>query len=181
LKDLDSYSTKKYVISAIIGGLLLSTRNVFVVPLMFVFFPLLYKIGFKRLFIWGTILGVTYLSTIIPLFYWGVDSFMEINPFIIQSSFLLPFNITLTMLGLAIIPCLFIRKNFNNAIFGGGLYIFAIIAVYAIYILQTYGYEYFISTGCDISYFIFCFPFLLINIPLFNDKRSNHISRNACL
>ena len=181
LKDLDSYSTKKYVISAIIGGLLLSTRNVFVVPLMFVFFPLLYKIGFKRLFIWGVILGVTYLSTIIPLLYWGVDSFMEINPFIIQSSFLLPFNITLTMLGLAIIPCLFMRKNFDNAIFGGGLYIFAIIAVYAIYILQTYGYEYFISTGCDISYFIFCFPFLLINIPLFNDKRSNHISRNACL
>lgn len=172
---------KKIIISAIIGGILLSTRNVFVIPILFILLPLLSNIGFKRLCIWGITLCITYISTIIPMLYWGVDNFLSMNPFIIQSSFLLPFNITLTMLILSIIPCIYTRNNFDNSIFGGGLYIFTIILIYSIYIITTYGYEYFITTGCDISYFIFSFPFLLTYIPSLNDKRANNICRNASI
>ncbi|MGM0636532.1 MAG: hypothetical protein ACQESK_10745 [Bacteroidota bacterium] len=158
------YNTFKILITSIIIGCLLSTRNVFAIAYIVYFMHLWLsnKISFKELF-FITILSIFFfLCTFIPFVISHFDDFFEMNPFIVQSTFLIPFGYTLMFLVLAFISS-FLAKTFYDTIFYIGINLFISILIYCIYLIAQNGFsQAYIDSIIDISYFIFCIPFLLI-------------------
>ena len=92
------------------------------------------------------------------------------NPFIIQSTFLIPFEYTLLSIVLAFISSFFV-KSFGDAILCIGVNLFISILIYCIYLIIERGfYEAYLDSVIDISYFIFCIPFLLITLMMKTKK-----------
>ena len=82
----DITKLKYFYISSIIGGLLLSTRLIFAIPLIiFCIFMLKNRlISFKSIIIWTIILLITFALTFIPFLIYNFNEFLKINPFIVQ-------------------------------------------------------------------------------------------------
>jgi len=165
LKDLKKKSTTFFYLSAVIGGLLISTRNVFVIVLILwgIYILLREKIEFSRLFKWGVCFILAFAATFIPFICMDPQAFLEMNPFIIQSSVLMPFGFVLFFIVLAFILSFRCRK-FSDVIFYSGLILFLTITGHVVYALYESGIDAYLNAGADISYYIFCFPFLLKTI-----------------
>lgn len=161
LYNLDKKSTYSFYLSAIVGGLLFSTRNVFAIPLLIMgIYMLRCGMSFGRLLKWSGCFIVAFILTFIPFVVLDWTEFFVMNPFIIQSSFLLPLKFVLCFLGASvIIP--FLCKQFKDVIFYSGVFLFVLITGYIIYCISVDGLQGYFYTGADISYYIFCFPFLL--------------------
>lgn len=161
LYNLDKKSTFLFYLSAVIGGLLFSTRNIFAIPLLiYGIYMLRNGMNFIKLLKWGVCFIVVFILTFMPFVILDWEQFFVMNPFIIQSSFLLPFRFVLIFLGASIIIS-FMCKNFKDVIFYSGIFLFILITGYVIYSLNRNGIESFFVAGADISYYIFCFPFFL--------------------
>ena len=149
----------------IIIGLLLSTRNVFVIPYI-VFF--LYALKFKVVSIKNTIIIclitiITFCATFLPFIHNHWEEFKIINPFIIQSTYLMPFSYTVSCVILAFLS-FFILKNKNDVFFYSGIILFATVVIHYIHQIQRTNFnEAFFESRADISYFIMSIPFLLIH------------------
>lgn len=171
--NLKNNNTFKFYILAIFTGLLLSTRSVYILPYIVFFLSSLInnEITFKKLFIFVSIAFIIFVATFIPFIYFFYNDFFIMNPFIIQSSFLIPKLYTLIFILISILLT-FLTKNKTDKLFYSGLSLFIAILIYSIYHLINYGYEVsFINSKIDISYFIFCIPFLIMYlINLDNNK-----------
>ena len=166
IKDIDLMSKKRFWMSAIIGGVLLSTRSVFALAfLVWGIFILKNKIiPFSKLLMWCIVFGCSFLLTFLPFIIIYPDDFFVMNPFIIQSLFLLPLAWIPFLFVIAIIGG-FLCKKKNDVIFYGGLTLFISILINFIYeILQLDFNEAYLNSRFDVSYFIFSFPFLLFII-----------------
>ncbi len=161
--DLKILSTKNIVISGILIGLIISTRNVFVIPFIIAFIFLFKnnKINFKQVVVLGLISLITFALTFLPFVWNYFEDFKIVNPFIIQSTFLVPFQYTLLFIGLSVIVG-FLCKTKEDVYFYSGLILFISICIYFTYHFIKVGFfESFFESFADISYFIFCIPFSL--------------------
>lgn len=157
---------KKSITKGIIIGLLLSTRNVYgiVYGIAFLFLLKKKKENLKELLLIGTIAIITFVVTFLPFTYNFMNEFWEINPFKIQSSALLPFNYSISCILLSLAITLFIKKK-EEIPFYAGISLFLTIVVYFIYWIFNIDFKTtFFDSFADITYFIFCVPFLLYYI-----------------
>jgi len=162
--DLKNKTKTGFYILAVLVGLLLSTRSVYILPYIVFFLSALInrEITFKKLFLFLMVSVIAFISTFLPLIYFYGDDFFNMNPFIIQSSFLVPTFYTFIFI-LISIGCTFLAKTKLDNYFYSGLSLFTAILIYFFYHLINFGYETaFINSKIDISYFIFCIPFLII-------------------
>ena len=165
---IKNYNTlKSCFVMGVIMGLLLSTRNVFALCYI-VFF--LYSIKARRLTITsafkvGLIAISTFVATFLPFIVGFWDEFLYMNPFVIQSSFLMPFGWVLAAI-LISIPISFLCKEDHDLFFYCGLVLFTTILLYAMYhIINSSVYDSLIKESLiDVSYFILCIPFFLYYI-----------------
>lgn len=159
----EKFNTQSLVISSILIGLTMSTRNVFVLPYIVTFIYILRKktINFKQFFILGTLSIFIFCLTFLPIIYNHLNDFLIMNPFIVQSTFLIPFEYTILFILLAF-GISFLSKNAPDVYFYSGLILFLSIFIYFVYhILHAGFHDAFFNNIIDISYFILCTPFLL--------------------
>jgi len=155
------FTHKTLIISGIFIGLLISTRNVFVISYIICFLYLLRTkaIQFKQLTILLIISLLAFTLTFIPVVYVHLEDFKQMNPFIVQSTFLIPFEYTILFVLMAI-SSTFLCKNKNDVYFYNAIVLFVSILIYLIYYICLEGFtQAFTNSTVDISYFIFCIPF----------------------
>jgi hypothetical protein len=168
-------ASKKMVLIGIVTGLVLSTRNVFVIPFVILFVYSINKkiINLSQLIGIGSVSLVTFIITFIPFVWNHLEDFKVMNPFIIQSSGLMPFKYTLIFIAIAFIVG-FISKSRNDVIFFSGFVLFLSICLYFIYWFVQIGFENtFFNSGADISYFILCLPFSIFHLLEIENKFLN--------
>ncbi len=161
--SLDNKNNLKFYGIAVLTGLILSTRSVYILPYIIFFLSSLInkEVAFERLFFFVSFASLAFLSTFIPFIWVFQIDFFTMNPFIIQSSFLVPKFYTLLFILISIILALLV-KNKTDKFFYSGISLFVSILIYSIYYIVNYGIESsFFSSKIDISYFIFCVPFLI--------------------
>ena len=157
---------KSLLISAAISGLLLSTRSIFI--LMFI--PIiLYKIRAKELSLTQSAIwfGIAMTAYLLPLGMFTLiypHDFWRMNPLIVQSEFLIPPYFVGVFILIALV--LGIRtQTINRVYLSSGIALFTAILIYFCYHIATSGFETaYINSKADISYFIFCIPFLLYSM-----------------
>ncbi|WP_159021294.1 hypothetical protein [Formosa sp. L2A11] len=173
--NLDNKTTLKFYGLALLTGLLLSTRSVYILPYVIFFLSSLVNqdITFKNIFLFLSIAFIAFTATFIPFIYFYPDDFFKMNPFIIQSSFLIPTAYTIVFIIIAIFLT-FLVKTKTDKFFFSGLSLFIAILIYGIYYLVNYGFvTSYINSKMDISYFIFCMPFFITYLIYVNpDKKT---------
>ncbi|MDR0927558.1 MAG: hypothetical protein LBO69_07320 [Ignavibacteria bacterium] len=151
------------IITGIIIGFLLSTRMVLATCFIIMFMYSLKNkyINFKELLAFSVAIIISFAITFIPFIIGHLSDFIILNPFFMQSSTLMPFACSV-----AIIICSFgvflFCKNIADVIFYSGIILFLAILLHLIY--HTLNSDFstaFFGSNADISYFIFCIPFLL--------------------
>lgn len=161
--NLDNKNILKFYGLAILTGLMLSTRSIYILPYIIYFLSSLInnEISFKNLFLFLTVALIAFISTFVPFIYFFPNDFFQMNPFIIQSSFLVPQFYTLIFIAISVLLS-FLIKNKTDKLFYSGFSLFIAILIYSIYHIVNYGVEVsFFNSRIDISYFIFCIPFLI--------------------
>ena len=151
----------KFILTALLTGFLLSTRSVFVLVYLVFFLSALRnrEIEFKRISLFLTIAVLAFAGSFLPFILLFKDDFFTINPFIIQSSFLVPQVYTLAFMIIALFLA-FLVKEKRDKYFYSGLSLFLAILIYAVYLIRIFGFQTaFIHSKIDISYFLFCVPF----------------------
>lgn len=179
--DFNNGNKLKFLILALITGLLLSTRSVFILAYIVFFLSSLInnEITLKKLSLFLTIALVAFLSTFLPFIIIFKSDFLIMNPFIIQSSFLVPKFYTFIFILISILLS-FLVRNKSDKFFYSGISFFATILIYSIYHIVKYGYELsFTNSKIDISYFIFCIPFFIMYLIKSNKKDETTIANNG--
>jgi len=169
---------RKLIMNAIISGFVLSTRTVLIIPYILTYLYTLKekKITLLHMIFFGIILILAFLITFIPFILNHFQDFLETNPFIVQSSSLIPLPYTIGFIVLTIFVS-FLCKSEIDTYFLSGLILFISIFVYFIYYIALYGFhKAYLESMADISYFIFCVPFILIHILIIEKKNNRIIS-----
>lgn len=166
---------KHFFISGIATGLVLSTRSVFFLVYVLYFISLTIKkeISIKSIILYLIISMTAFFSTLLPFLFFYEASFWQLNPFIIQSTLLPSGNYLYIFVLLSIILSLF-AKNTADRTFYSGLLLFVISSIYFVYHIVTDGFYSLIhSSAIDISYFLFCLPFIVYYIVENDSKYLN--------
>jgi len=176
INSLNMKRKKHIIMYGIIFGLLLSTRNVLILPFIVLFLYLIKNkiynlIDFLKI---SVIIFITFAITFLPFVINHFQSFLEINPFIIQSSFLMPSWLSFGCIIMTSIS-FFLIKQKDEIFFFSGIFLFLTILIYFFYQILINGFQNTIfGSKADISYFILCVPFLLyflLNENKINDKQ----------
>lgn len=166
------FDLKALLYSGILVGLLISTRNVFIISYI-ISFLFLWRTGvikFGQLVLLGCTGLIVFTLTFIPVVYGHWDDFERMNPFIVQSTFLIPLEYTLLFIGLAVASSLLCKSSYD-VYFYNALVLFVSILVYMVYHIFNSGFhDAFTRSIVDISYFIFCMPFALWMLTVENAK-----------
>jgi len=81
-----NHSFRHYAIMGFVGGLLLSTRGIFIIPIILCCaYCFLKPWRLKELFIFGSLLMVGFIITILPFILWDYQLFIKYNPLTLQS------------------------------------------------------------------------------------------------
>ena len=157
---------KRLLLLSIVLGFLLSTRSVF--SLTYIVFFLSYlttkTLSFKEFLIYTLLVLTAFSLTFLPLIISFPSQFLEMNPFIIQSSFLLPQKYMPVLFATAFLLGWKARSSQNRFLFSGYVLFFGIL-FYAVYVVYKHGLSSaFFNSFMDISYFLFCVPFLLLGL-----------------
>jgi hypothetical protein len=163
LKSNTDNNFKHLFINGLIIGLLLSTRNVFVIPYSILMLYLIKnkKIKFHKILTLALIVITTFALTFLPFIVNHFSDFLLLNPFVIQSSYLMPAWLSVFCI-FASLGLYFFIRNTQDVYFYSGISLFFTISVYFIWEIYFYGFQsaYF-GNKADISYFILCIPFFL--------------------
>ncbi|MEL7161779.1 MAG: hypothetical protein AAFN92_13545, partial [Bacteroidota bacterium] len=147
-------------VSSLVVGLLLSTRSVFALVYLLVFGEQLWSRPWLVIRA-GVLSLMAFLVTFLPLWWiWGED-FWVMNPFLVQSGFLVPPPLVggffLGALGL-----LFYPELRGRVFFFSGVLLSGVVSIYALYHVGQSGLTAaFFGSKVDLSYFLFGVPFLL--------------------
>lgn len=155
--------SRKLALSAVSVGLLLATRSVFIIAYMIYsvanFQP---RKAILHVKYWGLAV-CAFASAFLPLILIWPDEFWTINPFIVQSEYLMPRWIILSYL--LFIGTVVLFAKFKDSPFYSGLFLFLLIGIYSTYLIFTVGFQTaFFDSKIDISYFIFSVPFLYLSL-----------------
>lgn len=173
-------TTQRLIISAILFGLLLSTRSVFSIAFIIACMYAIKSqyISLAQLLQLSIVSCITFILTFIPFVYRFFDDFQNANPFIIQSTFLMPFFYTFLFLAAAFILGL-ICKSKIDVYFYISVTLFLCILTYFMYMVGKIGLETTIfGRIADISYFIFSMPFALFYICSYYNNSVNYDSKS---
>ena len=157
---------KNFLWNGIIIGLLLSTRNVYAIPYVVLFLYALKnrEISIKSTIIIGLISMLTFAATFLPFVIGHFDDFLKMNPFIIQSSYLMPFEFSFACILLSFLSY-FVVRNRQDVYFYSAIILFITITLHFVWMSTQHGiYNAFFNSKADVSYFILCIPFLLFHI-----------------
>lgn len=157
---------KKIFLNGILIGLLLSTRNVFVIPYIVTFLFVLKskQISFRELLKIGVISIIVFIATFLPFVWNHFSDFFIMNPFIIQSGFLMPSELSMICV-LISLGAFWLCKKGNDIYFFSGVFLLLPIIIHFIYQIIIHGFhETFFNSRADISYFILCLPFFVYYI-----------------
>lgn len=169
LKAKNYNTLKSQFMIGIIIGLLLSTRNVFALCyiILFSYSIRVGKISISSIFKIGIIAASTFVATFLPFLIGFFDNFVLLNPFIIQSSFLMPFGWVLIAVFFTCFMFFFCEED-ADLFFYCGVALFVTILLYTIYhVLDSSVYTSLIKeSSIDVSYLILCIPFFLYYIVL---------------
>ncbi len=160
-------SFRRFIIGGVLGGLVLSTRLVTVIPLLSVAVFILAKdkfrnfAGYMTLFI---VIIVTFTLTFLPLSFFPPESIKAFNPFIIQDSHM-PHYLTVSFCILALAAGFF-SKSRRTLIFLNGILLWLMAFTYIARQVSIIGLSqaYFGSRG-DISYLVMSLPFFFFILP----------------
>ncbi|SER26440.1 hypothetical protein [Neolewinella agarilytica] len=150
------------MLQAIVIGLLLSTRSVFALAYVSYFLASLKlkEMPFGRMVAFGSVALVAFGLSFLPFVLIWPESFREMNPFLVQSSFLLPAWFIPGFFGLAAASALLIKRS-EDVPLAAGWVLFLCILLYAIFHVLTSGFEEaFFGSKVDLSYFLLAVPFL---------------------
>lgn len=154
-----------FYLSALLTGVILSTRMVFIMPFLSLGIMALLskKVSFLRLLSWTALALFAFALTFLPFYIGFQESFFVMNPFKVQSGFLLPSIYNYLFILISIVLSL-VFYNQLSLLLLSGYSLFISIFIYFVYHLIHSGLQgaYF-QSGADISYFLFCVPFLLIH------------------
>lgn len=155
-------SWRKSIAAAILGGLLLSTRAIvfaaFVVAGIFLF-----RNAGRRGLVLGSIMIGSFAVTLLPFYLWNPSGFVQFGPFSVQMAYL-PLWSTACLVILAVLLG-FTASRLEGVIFKTGILLFiAASAGFTVAALDSGFAASLMSDRFDISYFIFCTPFLLLSL-----------------
>jgi hypothetical protein len=162
-KSLETNHFGKLLFNGVIIGLLLSTRNVFVIPYIITFLFILKdnRIKFLETIYIGIVAIIIFALTFLPFIWNHLSDFMTMNPFLIQSGYLMPTEYSFFCIILSL-GSFWICKEKSDVYFFSGLLLFFTIVLHYLYQMSQYGFiETFFNSRADISYFILCIPFFL--------------------
>jgi len=160
---------------AICAGLMLSTRSVYILPYVVFYLSALSlrEISYKKIILFTLVSMSAFALSFLPFLLYFYDDFWTINPFIIQSSFLIPSAYTLLFIAIAIVLGLLVRSS-SDKHFYSGISLFIAISIYALFHIHHSGLtRSYMESKVDISYFIFSVPFLLLYL-LHDDENPTH-------
>ena len=156
-------NVKSMAVHGFVGGLLLCTRNCYIIPMMTMGLTMLRLQDKKIVWFWGVSVVISFLLAYLPfVFGWGLDSWYKWNPFKVQSEMIISVDMMAVILTITIVLGL-CCKNFKQATFVAGICLF--LANFILFIEKTWesGIEYsLLESGTDISYFVLCIPFLML-------------------
>ncbi len=164
----DLNNTKHLILMSIISGLLLSTRSIFIISMILFVLYLIKteKITYANSIIYTIISIVFYL---LPLAFFALiypEDFWKINPLIVQSDFLIPSGYIILFIAIAF-GFGFLCNSRYCFFMNIGLCLFISIFIYFVYHIFDSGFTLaYFGSRADISYFIFCLPFLLYSLTL---------------
>lgn len=162
-RSIETKKPKTLVANGVIIGMLLSTRNVFVIPYIVAFLYLLRsgQLCLAQAFKIGVVAVLSFVLTFVPFVYNHIADFIKMNPFIVQSSFLMPLGWSLFCILLSLAGYFAVRET-ADVYFYSGIVLFFTIVLHFVYQSVKYNLEEaFFNSRADISYFILCLPFLL--------------------
>lgn len=157
-------------------GLLLSTRNVFALCYIIFFLHTIRtgQLSLKSAIKIGAISVLIFISTFLPFVMGFRDDFLQMNPFIIQSSFLMPFGWVVTAILCSCFMFLFCKQNADVFFYSGVILFITIMLHFAYHALSTSVYISLIQeSSIDVSYFILCIPFFLCYLLNGQSDRQN--------
>lgn len=176
--DTKTFNRKEILITSCLFGLTLSTRNVYAIPFIIAFcYSLRIKsISIKQIMSIGIISATIFVLTFLPFIWNHFDDFTQMNPFLIQSSFLMPFEFTIPFIIMAFLIS-FLCKTKNDVYYYSGITLFSTIVGYYLYYFSIVGFEKtFFGSKADISYFILSTPFLIYYFITEKLKKTNSSS-----
>lgn len=157
---LNLLQSKRWWMAAVSIGLVMSMRTIFMLPLITSVILLIRskQLAWKDLMWIGSIAGFVFGLTFLPIVLGHWTEFLEMNPFVVQSSFLIPPYYILVFMAISVGLGLYFKPK--NHLFANGLSLFLPIFIYFIYHSVLAGLQGALhNSQADISYFIFCIPF----------------------
>lgn len=147
--------------NAVLCGLLLSTRSVFIVGYILYYLSSLERGNYLVYLKYYLLAFTSFVAPLAAVYLIWPNIFLQINPFLVQSEFLLPSWIIYLYLIMCVVIALVLRWAKDLSFYTGWM-LFGLVMLYFGYHIDNEGLEetFFDSRG-DLSYFIFCVPFLL--------------------
>ena len=160
LSRFNSFNKCQYIVTAIAAGLLASTRVALAMSfVIWGVYMLRQRTPFVRIALWAAVALASFALTFLPLLIAYGEEFIEMNPFVVQSSLtnggeVLIFTVLAVVTGL-------LPKSHRTLMFWLGAYFTAIITInFTGCAVQFSLHEALFMSEMDISYFLFAFPFL---------------------
>jgi hypothetical protein len=153
-------------ITALVSGLMLSTRLSVIVPFFMYLFPGFIEAGWKRRFQFVGIAALTFVATFLPFMVWNFDElvFFEYNPFVLQTrqgSLLEPLLLVAMLLPLSLLW----KRQFGRFSFYTGVTMVVFIAATFLHrMIDDQFASNLFSSRYDITYFSMSLPFLIHTI-----------------
>ncbi len=178
-----SIENKKAILwNGVFIGLMLSTRNVFVIAYAIAFLYILRHtlLSLVQLFYIGIVTVLVFALTYVPFVYGHWEEFLQMNPFIIQSDYLMPAWLSVSCVTLSLFS-FFLLKRKSDVYFYSGVSLFLTISVYFVYHVLTPGFvEAYFNSSVDVSYFIMSIPFCMYYL-FEKESRVPNPERSPCL
>lgn len=148
----------------LIGGLLLSTRSIAVIPFAVSFIMLVRTrpLGWRRTGILLCIIAGIFIMTLLPLYIWHPAEFRFYNPIMVQNLLLPAWWIGAIFALCACIAGWFSRTAFEGIFWSGILLLLIVAWAFIVKLIQVGTVHAFYEGRFDISYFIISLPFLII-------------------
>jgi hypothetical protein len=165
--------TMDFVWAGAVGGLLLATRGLAVIPMATAYaFVFLKNPQWKNLVVFAVTFLLCFAATLFPFVLWDYDLFMAQGPFALQAGLTKSPFATLFIVT-ASFSWGFFLKNTVDLFRVIAFMIFLAVSTSFAFNISEFGWEVaFRESRMDISYYLFAFPFLLMSmIRVKNDHR----------
>lgn len=168
------------ILHGVAGGLLLCTRNCYIIPVIIAgMYMLVHQKNKAQVVIWGLSAFTAFLAAYAPfVLAWGIEAWRDVNPFIVQTEMILSLPVIIFLVTGAVASGILCR-NQRQAVLLSGVWLFVAPSLVMIENSINCGfYQSFFDSRTDVTYFILSVPFIMgfigsgniMNSTLHNDK-----------